>query len=229
MWNDTQRRPRWYSPLPWLPPPPDSEMIAGTMLMFPEIQNCNEGKRICPSFSLCCSEFFVFTTFCRISSSTFFGVFSFFHLVSKDREFNLFLVHVLRYVAASVPRVLNSYLMTRQRWRDRGEEGVSVTPSPRYSSGCQIIFSQTFNFPILATTRAIHWKLPGHGHYRPGPRKWSRTETDAINILAPYPDIPANSGRVSWISFRWRLLHTCYHCSLLSYSGRDGIINSCPD
>ena len=75
---------------------------------------------------------------------------------------NLFLVHVLRYVAACVPRVLNSYLMTRQRWRDRGEEGVSVAPSPRYSSGCQIIFSQTFNFPILATTRAIHWKLPDH-------------------------------------------------------------------
>ena len=62
---------------------------------------------------------------------------------------NLSLVHVLRYVAACVPRVLNSYLMTRQRWRDRGEEGVSVAPSPRYSSGCQIIFSQTFNFQIL--------------------------------------------------------------------------------
>lgn len=156
--------PRWCSPLPWLPPPPASQMIAETMLMFPEIQNCNEGKRICLSFSL-------FNNFCFVLNFAEYLLPSFlvfsvsFTLSVKIGNFyrsNLFLVHVLRYVAACVPRVLNSYLMTRQRWRDRGEEGVSVAPSPRYSSGCQIIFSQTFNFPILATTRAIHWKLPDH-------------------------------------------------------------------
>ena len=184
MWNDTQSRPPLVKPI----------TLATTASRLWNDSWCSQRYKIATK-----EKEYVQAFPCAVQNSLFsqhfaeyllppvFGVFSFFHLVSKDREFNLFLVHVLRYVAASVPRVLNSYLMTRQRWRDRGEEGVSVTPSPRYSSGCQIIFSQTFNFPILATTRAIHWKLPGHGHYRPGPRKWSRTETDAINILVPYP------------------------------------------
>ena len=184
MWNDTQSRPPLIYPITLATTAPSFSNDCADLLMFPEIQNCNEGKN--NAFPV--QNFWFYNILQNIFFQLLYVFSVSFTLSVKIGNFkrpNLFLVHVLRYVAASVLRVLNSYLMRRQRWRDRGEEGVSVTPSPRYSSGCQIIFSQTFNFPILATTRAIHWKLPDQSgqatvtiSYRPGPRKWSGTETD---------------------------------------------------
>ena len=146
---DTSHYPGYYRTAP------SSSNDCADLLMFPEIQNCNEGKN--NAFPV--QHFWFYNILQNIFFQLLYVFSVSFTLSVKIGNFkrpNLFLVHVLRYVAASVLRVLNSYLMRRQRWRDRGEEGVSVTPSPRYSSGCQIIFSQTFNFPILATTRAIH-------------------------------------------------------------------------
>ena len=177
--------PRWYIPLPWLPPPPASQMIVQTCW-------CSQRYKIAMKEKIMLFLFVQNFWFYNILQNIFFQLLYVFSVsftlsvkIGNFKRPNLFLVHVLRYVAASVLRVLNSYLMRRQRWRDRGEEGVSVTPSPRYSSGCQIIFSQTFNFPILATTRAIHWKLPDQSgqatvtiSYRPGLRRWSGTQTD---------------------------------------------------
>lgn len=147
--------PRWYIPLPWLPPPPASQMIVQTCW-------CSQRYKIAMKEKIMLFLFVQNFWFYKILQNIFFQLLYVFSVsftlsvkIGNFKRPNLFLVHVLRYVAASVLRVLNSYLMRRQRWRDRGEEGVSVTPSPRYSSGCQIIFSQHSIFP--------YW--PRHGRF----------------------------------------------------------------